>query len=103
MRSLASVATATLSVTNRHDDHDLSPKILRPRAISGLSPLASERGIIAMEMSGRMNERTITDFAEAGVDHISVCPRENSAPDPSIRIAIDSLDDGSGQENPQSP
>ncbi len=30
------VATATLSVTSRHDDHDLSPKTLRPRAISGL-------------------------------------------------------------------
>ena len=37
MRSLASVATATLSVTSRHDDHDLSPKTLRPRAISGLA------------------------------------------------------------------
>ena len=36
MRSLNSVATATLSVTSRHDDHDLSPKTLRPRAISGL-------------------------------------------------------------------
>ncbi len=56
-----------------------------------------------METSGHMNERTITDFAEAGVDHISVCPRENSASDPSIRIATDSSDDGPGQENPQSP
>ena len=31
---LASVATATLSVTSRHDDHDLSPKNLRALAIS---------------------------------------------------------------------
>ena len=36
MQSLNSVATATFSVSSRHDDHDLSPKNLRPRAISGL-------------------------------------------------------------------
>ena len=34
----ARVATAALSVTSRHDDHDLSPpKTLRPRATSGLA------------------------------------------------------------------
>ncbi len=36
-QALNTVATATLSVTSRHDDHDLSPKTLRPRAISGLA------------------------------------------------------------------
>ncbi len=36
-QALNSVARATLSVTSRHDDHDLSPKTLRPRAISGLA------------------------------------------------------------------
>ena len=38
-QALNSVATATLSVTSRHDDHDLSPKTLRPRAIFGLGKL----------------------------------------------------------------
>ena len=36
-RALNSVAPATLSVTSRHDDHDLSAKTLPPRAISGLA------------------------------------------------------------------
>lgn len=37
MRSLNCVATATLLVTSRHNDHALSPRTLAPRAISRLS------------------------------------------------------------------
>ncbi|GAB4567035.1 MAG: carboxylating nicotinate-nucleotide diphosphorylase [Haliangiales bacterium] len=66
---------------------------MSPSRVAAAAALAHERGVL-VEVSGGINLETVSDYASAGVDLISVGALTHSAP--AVDLGLDALDDGAG-------